>query len=413
MPRRFALLAAVLALTGLPAARSAPVPPGFASPNVEWLANVPLHADSAGARIVGKHLYAADSRSVTIYDISAPETPVPVSVTPLPEVPYFAQEDLETNGRVMVIGQGRDTGNPTDLLFVYDVRDKTLPVLLATLKGASSHTVSCVLDCRYVYASNGVIVDLREPATPKIVGDWHKPAKVSYAHDVTEVAPGLVMASSNPVVYLDARRDPVHPTVLAKGKPGDDRFVHANLWPNGGRDRFLLDGAETSGGSCADERAAAFSTWDTTGWQRTKSFRLVDDYRPRAALPPEGGSPVATYCSHWFTTRPGYRDGGLVAAGWYEQGTRFLNVSAKGAITEKGWFLPAGTSASAAYWVTRDLLYLIDYNRGLDIVRFHDKPGAYPVRAGRGLPPTKAPLFRVRLRPTVRGFCAVPDGRAA
>lgn len=410
MRRALPLLATALVALAIPAARATPVPPGFASANVEWLANVPLHADAAGARIVGHYLYAADSRQITIYDISNVELPVLVSETPLPEMPYFAQEDLETNGKILVIGQGRDTFNPTDLLWVFDVSNKTLPRLLATLQGASSHTVSCILDCRYVYASNGVIVDLREPAAPKIVGDWHKQAGITYAHDVTEVAPGLLVSSSNPVVYLDARRDPVHPKVLAKGRPGDKRFVHANLWPNGGTDRWLLVGGETSGTDCADKQAGAFMTWDTKDWRRTGSFTLVDEYRAPDGLPTEGAFPAETYCTHWFTTRPGYRNGGLVAEGWYEHGTRFLDISKKGAISEAGWFIPAGTTASAAYWVTKDVVYLVDYNRGLDIVRFHDKPGRFAVR-GPGLPPTKAPLFPVNLRATQGGLCVVPDGR--
>jgi hypothetical protein len=152
-------------------------------------------------------------------------------------------------------------------------------------------------------------------------------------------------------------------------------------------------------------------TWDTSTWQKTGKFTLVDSWRAPDGLPTEGAMPVETYCTHWFTTRPGYRNGGLVAEGWYEHGTRFLTVSPKGKISETGWFIPAGTTASAAYWVTKDLVYLIDYNRGLDIVRFHDKPGSFPVRAGHGLLPTQAPKFPVRLRPTVGGFCVVPEGR--
>ncbi|HEX8001297.1 MAG TPA: hypothetical protein VF519_01225 [Mycobacteriales bacterium] len=412
MPRRLlAMLAFAVAAAGLPAATAGPVTPGFASPNVEWVTNLPLNVDGAGARIVGKHLYAADSRWLTIYDISNPETPVPMSVTPVPEVPYFAQEDLETNGRILVLGQGRDTGNPTDLLFVFDVTDKRLPKLLATYRGASSHTLSCVLDCKYLYNSNGQIVDLREPASPRVVGDWRKGIKfLESAHDLTEVSPGLVVSSSNPVVLLDARKDPAHPKVLAKGTAADGRFVHANLWPNKGADRWLLVGGETGSGGCASEEAGAFMTWDTRGWQRSKEFRMVDEYRPPDSLPTEGGYPISTYCTHWFTTRPGYRDGGDVAMGWYEHGTRFLNVSRQGRISERGWFIPAGTTASAAYWVTKDLLYLIDYQRGLDIVRFHDKPGRYPLGrpAKGGLLPTQAPFFRRPLRASFNGFCPVP-----
>ncbi len=406
--RMLPIVVTALAAFGLPSADARYLPPGFATAQVEWLANIPLHADAAGSRIVGQYLYAADSRQITIYDISNPELPVPVSETPLPEVPYFAQEDLETNGEVLVIGQGTDTGNLTGLLWVFDVTNKMLPTLVATLDGASSHTVSCVLDCSYIYASNGTIVDLRVPASPAIVGNWHDEAGIGYAHDVTEVSPGLVVSSSNPVVYLDARTNPAQPTVLAKGNPGDGRFVHANLWPNGGADRYLLVGGETGGGGCANASAGAFMTWDTTNWATTKKFTLVDQYRAPDTLPNQGGFPTSTYCTHWFTTRPGYSNGGLVAEGWYEHGTRFLNVSSTGQITEVGWFIPAGTTASAAYWVNHDILYIIDYNRGLDIVRWHDTPAAYPVQAGRGLRPTQEPLFRVTLKPTQYGICAVP-----
>ena len=59
--------------------------------------------------------------------------------------------------------------------------------------------------------------------------------------------------------------------------------------------------------------------------------------------------------------------------GWYEHGTRFLRVSSKGKISEVGYFLPAGGSTSAAYWVGRNIVYAVDYNRGLDILRFTGK----------------------------------------
>ena len=410
--RRLALtlFASALALAGLPGAQSLPVTPGFASPNVEFVANVPLHVDSAGARIVGKYLYASDSRTLTIYDISNPELPVPLGATAVPQVPYFAQEDLETNGKILVLGQGRDTGNATDMLYVFDVSNKATPTLLTAFRGASSHTLTCVLDCKYLYNSNGQIVDLREPGTPKVVGDWRGSRKfTNSAHDLTEITPGLVMASSNPLVYLDARRNPRKPSVIAVGTPKDKRYVHGNLWPNRGTDRFLLVGGETGGGNCADKDAGAFMTWDMKDWAKKKSFRMVDEYRPKDSVnPSEGGAPVATYCTHWFTTRPGYRNGGVVAMGWYERGTRFLKVSSKGQISEVGWFLPAGTSASAAYWVTKDLVYVFDYQRGLDIIRLHDKPVRTPFPAGRGLPPTKAPLFKAVMRPSFQGICPTP-----
>lgn len=408
--RRLLALAGLLTAVALPisSAPATPVPPGFASPNVEWLANVPLHVDTAGGRLLGKNLYTLDSRGLAIYDLTNPELPVPVGVTVLPEVPYFPQEDMDTNGKIAIVGQG--SPNVVNMLFVFDVSNKANPTLLSTLSG--SHTVSCVLNCTWVYESNGKIVDLRDPAHPKLAGSWQTgtPVKES-AHDVTEIAPGLVMTSSKPILYLDARRDPAHPKVMGQGVMPDDRFIHANLWPRAGKDRWLLVGGETEGTACDAKDGGAFMTWDTKDLKRTGKTRMVDQYRAPDTLPTAGGFPAETFCSHWFTTRPGYKDGGLVAAGWYEHGTRFLQVGKNGKIQEKGWFIPAGTSASGAYWVTKDILYVLDYQRGIDILRWHDtpQPGGYDHGATvRGLAPWAEPTVRRTWAASLAAMCGAP-----
>lgn len=56
-------------------------------------------------------------------------------------------------------------------------------------------------------------------------------------------------------------------------------------------------------------------TWDASGWQETGTFELLDEYRPAVTSVPEGDALVETYCSHWFTPRPGWDDGGQLAAG--------------------------------------------------------------------------------------------------
>lgn len=375
-----------------------PLPtPGFASPHVEWLGNVPLHADSAGARLHEGFLYVTSSHELSIYDVATdPALPRLLSTLPVPNMPYFAEEDVDTNGEILLIGT-------TGVLVVIDVSDKGLPKVLSVLEGPDEHTISCVLDCTYAYGSAGAIVDLRDPTAPKVVGDWTAalPADVAQTHDVTEVAPGLVVTSTQTLWMLDARKSPAAPKVVARGATPDQRFIHANLWPRGGKDRFLLVGGETSGAGCAEPDGGAFMTWDTTAVRRTGAFRLVDSYRPPAASVQEGGPlAVETFCSHWFTTRPGWKDGGDVAVGWYENGTRFVHVARNGKIKETGYFTPVGTSASAAYWVTPELLYVLDYQRGLDILRVHDKPVRRLVaRGATGLRPDQAPAVRRTFRP--------------
>lgn len=399
------LLALVLALAtlSLPGSGNAAPTPGFASANIEWLGNVPLHADTAGARLHGGYLYVTSSHELTIYDARVPESPTLVSTLPLPNMPYFAEEDVDTNGRILLIGT-------VGVLVVVDVRDKARPTILSTLQGGDEHTVTCVLDCRWAYGSYGGIVDLRDPAKPRLAGDWTtaRPGGPGVQHDVTEVSPGIVVTSSKTLWVLDARRTPAAPQVIATGASGDGRFLHANLWPRQGKDALLLVGGETAdvgtGETCSDPQAGSFMTWDTTDWKRTGQLRLRDSYRPPVSAPTTGGvAAYETYCSHWFTPRPGWRDGGQVAVSWYEHGTRFLQVDKRGSIREIGYFVPAATSASAAYWASKDVVYVLDYQRGLDILRFHDdKAGKAPRSVApdaRGLPPTQPPAVLKGYRP--------------
>jgi hypothetical protein len=368
----------------MPASSGAPLEAGpgpgyFATDNVEWLKNIPLNTDSAGARILGNYMYVTEDRGLTIYDISDPMTPLPTGFLPVPQMPYYTEEDVDTNGEILLIGSYGDLTEktPVNLVSVIDVSDKSLPKLLSQVSGADNHTISCILDCTWAYGNRGVIVDLRDPAHPvKLANEWDAGMPAGNAHDVTEVAPGLVMTSSNPIMYLDARTDPAHPTLIESASPGDSRFVHGNLWPHQGTDDLVLVGGETSG-DCDTSKAGAFMTFKVERDIETDEvtgFNMADQYRLDTGLPTEGRSPYDQFCAHWFSTHPTYDDGGTVAIGWYEHGTRFLNVATDGTISELGYFLPVGGSTSAAYWVNDEILYSIDYQRGLDILRFHNEP---------------------------------------
>lgn len=349
---------------------SGPGPGYFASDNVQWITNIPLHADGVGARLVGRYLYLTTERDLTIYDVSKPAEPERVGgmFFEVPQELYFPEEDVDTNGRILLSGsQGT--------LYVIDVRDKSNPHVIGAVEGADEHTISCVLDCKYAYGSEGVIVDLRDPKKPKVVGNWAKASGTGGGgHDVTEVAHGLVLTSTQPMLLLDARKNPLQPKVLATGRNSDGRFIHGNLWPRGMKDRFLLVGGETLGPRCDDEDDGTFMTWDTRGWKRRHHFTMIDEYRVTNGNPAEGDAAVDLYCTHWFDPHPTWRNGGLVTMAWYEHGTRFLRVDGSGRIEEAGYFLPLGGSTSAAYWISKDIVYAVDYNRGLDILRYTGKP---------------------------------------
>lgn len=364
MRRKASLLLIAGLLTSLfsaiPNASGGPGPGYFASDNVEFVATIPLHPQTAGAVIHRKYMYVTDQVQLVIYDISTPELPQLVGEMPLPQDPYFVAESLNTNGKILLVAALSD-------LIIVDVTDKTSPRELAVLEGYDPHTISCVLDCSYAYGSDGEIVDLREPDAPKLVGHWP-----GDGHDVTEVRPGIIVTSSTPILMLDARKNPAKPRLLATGRPPDERYIHATLWPREGQDRFLLVGGESGPPQCG-ETSGEFMTWDATKWREEHRFEMIDELRVDSGLPTDGRMPYAMYCAHWFEVHPSFRNGGVVAMAWYENGTRFFRVSDKGKISEVGYFLPVAGEASAPYWVTDEILYILDYQRGLDIIRWTGK----------------------------------------
>ena len=113
-------------------------------------------------------------------------------------------------------------------------------------------------------------------------------------------------------------------------------------------------------------------SYNGEGWNSTPAnpFRLslVGHWTPWG----KPGSATTGSCSaHWFTT-----NGNTIVQAWYGQGTRFIDVSDPTNPTQTGYFrVPSGTagvtsgSASATYW-HNGYVYVADYNRGIDTLKF-------------------------------------------
>lgn len=350
---------------------------GLSEGPIEYVKTVPFDGGAAQvAEKVGDHLYVTSWKALSIYDVSDLLNPVHIST--IPTGFQFPAERMDTNGKILIIGEQTplfEIDSPLYRLHVFDVSDPAAPVEIAVLGGTKDHTFVCVLDCRWAYGSHGTIVDLRDPAAPSIAGDWND-GSLSYWHDVTEVAPGKVLTASMPFMKLiDGRKNVTKPRHVAAGDATPTAtagYLGTVLWPRSGRDRFIL-GSEESGfsGRC-DENSSAFVTWDTSGWSRTRSFKVADIYRLGNGNFTDGSPPVSVIgCStHVFDSHPRFRNGGLVALAHYEHGTRILEVDRRGSLSEKAWFLPAGGSTSASYWMSDDIIYSIDFHRGIDILRY-------------------------------------------
>ena len=343
------------------------VPTGVTSDNVTFVKTVPFDAGGAtGARLVGKHLYVSGARSFSIYDVSDPENPALLSHTPTGF--QFANEDVDTNGRILLLADD----NGFKKLTIYDVEDKSAPAKLAELTGLNDHTYACVMDCRYAYGSRGHIVDLSDPAHPKLAGNWGGGATPGDGFDTTEAGRGRVLTATRQIYYLDGRRDPTSPKVVATGGTYDNRLIHSVRWPNGGRDRFILVQGETPFSGVCDDQSGAFMTWDASRWRRTGAFRMLDEYRVENGTYTDGNPAAgASGCTAmWFQEHPDFQNGGVVAGAFFEHGVRFLHVDSEGGISERGFYMPAVGSTIASYWVSDEVVYAIDLAKGIDILRY-------------------------------------------
>jgi hypothetical protein len=399
---------AAAALT--PAAASAQAPGNGFAVNAELVKNFAI-GPSSGGKLLDGFFYITTGRDLHIYDAKDAENPVEVGKVDFPEVEPESQrapeEDPDTNGKILLVTYNNN-------LLVMDVSDKTAPKTLSTLAGVEQHTMSCILECTWAYGSEGDVIDLRDPKNPKLAGNWLEEQSAGSTHDVTEVAPGIVLTSTEPILLLDVRENPLKPKKLAEATPPG--FVHHTVWPHQMADRLALVGGESLGPTCADNKDATFQTWDTANWQKTGTFKLIDEYTLATGVPPVTGTvPANTFCVHWLDPNPLYRDGGLVGIGWYENGTRFLKIGLDGKIEEVGYFIPMGSRSSAVYFRTDRVAYIADYYRGFDVIKYTgDMPPSAPAPApGAPAPTTPLPAITpASAPPSFSDLVKLPSAKA-
>jgi hypothetical protein len=147
------------------------------------------------------------------------------------------------------------------------------------------------------------------------------------------------------------------------------------------------------------EGAGSFQTWGMTGATTSTGAQklvLLDMYETElgALVKGTGWAPATGLCSaHYFD----YRDG-IVAQGWYEEGTRFLDVRDPTNVKQVGYWVPTkGETWSVVYPPTDprgEIVYALDFARGIDVLRLD--------RSSLG----------ERRAPVRRSWLTGPDGRA-
>ena len=366
--RKAAVVATLVAvLAGAPAA-SAQTGPGVSSPNVEHVRNIGITGGATSATVVGKRLYVVGWSTLAIFDISDPADPVRLSEVSLGF--QFPHEHIETNGKLLLLADTTLVGpSPLDRFHIWDVRDPANPREIATPPNPrGDRSLTCIYNCTYAYGSMGTILDLADPANPRVAGNWAAAVPGLRGFDVTQVRPGIVLTATRPMMLFDAREDPLRPRLVAVGEGA--QFAHLTQWPRNGNDKFMLSSVETFGKPQCDAGSGPLVTWDAAS-AASGTIEIIDEFRQTNGTGTDG-RPITNKlaCSaHVFDAHPDFHNGGLVALAHFDHGTRFVEVDSDGRMSEVGYFMPFSGQTFSATWGTDSVVYATDLERGVDVLR--------------------------------------------
>jgi len=325
---------------------------------------------------------------------------------------------------------GGSTNSNTDVAGVYIVNAKDPANLsLITFKQLpTGHTTSCVNDCEFLWTGGPassqsqrddlgwaggrpiIVTDIRDPANPisypsRPVDLFRQDGVTAYAHDVDVDATGVAWVSGlggmrgywtdgmhrDPRDGVLKRATPLDPVPYAGGGFPDDAvnevaapggWMHNGLRPAGADIKHgpdlgqgykpgeLVMGTEewfnstTCDGEGQFTIASLKGSYDGQGWRSTPQdkFRLkkVGTWSPKDK---EGTIQLNSCSAHYFDLQ-----NGLIAYGWYGQGTRILDISNPENPIQVAYFRPDGGNVWASYWYG-DYVIVADNARGIDILK--------------------------------------------
>ena len=389
----FVLAGALAAWNAVPAAGQVPTePPLSASSNVHLLGHIP--GTAAGMTFKDHYAYVSGWGGITVLDIAKADSPRLVGALPLP---HFENEDVDLCGNTLIVVNDRAVADIGSIMYVVSIANPTAPVLSAVLPlgltgsgRGSGHIANFVKsDCSQAWIDGGdlvEVVDLRVPSAPRSVGKFESAASASEAfnvtHDTELDSTGAVWSvGGGGAAGYQLTADPLAPKLVettgAAGRnpsPYNDFILH-NSQRRGKTllitEEDYIDTDEVPPGGCRGQ--GKFETWDLSQLNRG-AITPLDSWETElngmfTSGAVDSKAPVTVNCSsHWFDAKSG-----VAAVGWYEQGVRFLDYRAPGAISQVGYYIPANGSAWAAYWSPTDpkgeVVYTADAYRGIDVLR--------------------------------------------
>jgi hypothetical protein len=408
-----ASIAALLPL-GTAAGQVSPIPapePLAMSQNVQVLGNIPI-APAAGINFTGHYAYVTGWEGVSVLDIAVPESPKLMGSLALP---HFENEDVDLCGNTLLVSNDRLSGQRGSVLYVIDISNRTTPTILSVLplgdptssERGSGHISNFVTtDCKLAWIDGGArveVISLKDPANPVSLGKFESAASLSDAfkvtHDTERDSKGVLWSvGGGGAAGYALTSMPLKPRLLAttggsgvNPSPYNDFILH-NSQRRGSTllitEEDYVDTDEVPPGGCRGQ--GKFETWSLADMDRGR-IRPLDTWQTELNEQIVNGSadskaPATVNCSsHWFDTV-----GNIAAVGWYEQGTRFLDVSHPKNVRQIGYYLPANGSTWAAYWSPTDrshqIVYTADVYRGIDVLKINRSSSGPSAMATRTAP---------------------------
>jgi hypothetical protein len=389
---------AVVGPTPVPLVQIPIGPGGFQSENISYEGTLAIDSPGVSARVVQvgavRRLYVSTAKSLSVYNVTNPALPLLMGTVAFYN---WENEDLAVSKDGQWVLATEFTAGL--YLHVFKVTDLPGGLVAITPEGTTTggdHTVECIDDaCNYAYGSEGNIWDLRDKADPKVAGDLG----IS-GHHVTRDATGLMWSDTTPIRVYDVSQDALHPTLVAQSIGGNSerntmQYQHNNLRPfaedyqprltpeekadeSYRPGEILLGEGETNATQTCGGGNGPFVTYDLRktefGQPDVHKFKIAHVFKPVSGQYTNGDPAVnAMGCSgHWFDISPlSTHEKIITSNGWYDHGTRIFEIDGKTAeIKQIGFFQPVVGAASASYWIDDEYIYTIDYQRGIDILKF-------------------------------------------
>ena len=347
-------LTAVLGAVAVPGTAAAPAPRADVVLVSAFHAGGPIR----GAAVHDNYLYVSTPDRLTIWDLTDPDSPETASTAVSPRLIHG--ELLSTNGELLLLNEETISGFRT--VDVWDVEDKTNPKLVGSIPSTPDEHVSCILDCKWAYGSEGSILDLRDASAPvKRDENWLELAGVKglNIHRVDEYRNGFVVTAPRGWAPMTVDvRDPLHPRLKRQtglpvtAKPG---FLFSDLSPAG--NRYLFTSTEFPDGSgCEEPHDGALLAFDMR--------------QPRAPIASKFSVDSAEGCTgFYFSFHPDFENTGLIALPQSLAGVRIVKFK-PGRMQEMGSFVPAVADMWLTFWIDEEFFYALSESGEIYILRY-------------------------------------------